>query len=225
MKIQKNTRTTVRTFISLSVFSSLLINPCLTHAQGFRMSIGGGNRYYGGGYYGGARRVNIPLGELFKSGKLRFQESVLKGDVERAARWVKPEFVDDPIKGAPPICYAAARGNARMVTLLVRNGAGIRRKYHGKSLVYIAAFYGQLRTAQTLIDLGGGTMADLIEGRAVYVKNAERQRAYAIAATGAALLLVGAMINSQSGGETDVEAQRRELRMRQGSLLAIIPGW
>ena len=113
-----------------------------------------------------------------------------------------------------------------MVNLLVNNGAAVRRKYHGKSLVYIAAFYGQTRTAETLLDVGGGTRDDLQEGHAVYAKHAQRQREYAAAATVGALALVAAMMASQSGSsETDEEARDREIRMRQGSLLAIVPGW
>jgi hypothetical protein len=145
--------------------------PFLTSSKAqFNIRIGG---------RGGNFQFNVPNGainELFKPSILKFQESVLKNDVERAERWVKPEYVNTPIKGYPPVYYAAARGETDMLDMLTKHGARVSRKFDGKSLAYVAAANGHPNTAEALVDMGGGTSNDIARGRVLYAENSARQR-------------------------------------------------
>lgn len=149
-------------------------------------------------------RGNIPaaaLAEMFKPGKLKFQESVLRGDVARASRYVKQQFVNEPIKGYPPLFYAAIHGNTPMVRMLMHNGASVKRRYQGGSIAYIAASNGHPGTARYLVDQGGGKTEDIAQGRALYAENSERQRKQTQALTVLALgVVVAALAASSDSG-------------------------
>ena len=148
---------------------------------------------------------NIPsekIADLFKSGELRFQESVLQGDVRRAERWVKPEFVDAPIKGLPPVYFASAQGNTAMVELLAKNGANMKCRFNHKSLAFVAAYYGHSTTANALVALHGGEEEDVSKGHALYAANEAEHRREAKVATALALGAVVAMIESSSSSSS-----------------------
>lgn len=147
-----------------------------------------------GGRVGGVQ-LHIPaaaVNELFKPSILKFQESVLKNDVERAERWVKPEYVNTPIKGYPPVYYAAARGETDMLDMLTKHGALVTRKFDGRSLAYVAAANGHPDTAEELVGMGGGTSKDVANGRAMYAENSARQRKEQQVVTTAALTFLAA---------------------------------
>ena len=151
--------------------------------------------HLGLGGRGGAFQINIPssvTNEWFKPSILKFQESVVKDDVERAERWVKPEYVNTPFKGFPPVFYAAAHGNTGMLEMLTRHGARVTHRFDGKSLAYVAAANGHPDTANALVDMGGGTSRDVANGRVLYAENSARQRREQQVMTTAALTFLAA---------------------------------
>jgi hypothetical protein len=166
------------------------------HGNGVRGAVAGAG-------FGAALGNLIGGSKLFKARRLLFQEAVVRGDLSDARRYVQTKFVNDSIKGFPPIYYAAVRGDSSMARLLVRNGASVSLRVGGKSLAFTAAAYGHPETASTLIQLGGGTTADIRDGRARYVANAAFQRRQAAAANALALSFLVAALQSSSGPAGD----------------------
>ena len=91
MILNKYPPKTIQVIVAVGFFTSFGAGPC---SGQFRININNGYHPYSSG-----ANVHVNLQELFKSSKLKFQEGVLKGDTDRAARYVKPEYVDDPIRG------------------------------------------------------------------------------------------------------------------------------
>jgi hypothetical protein len=145
--------------------------------------------------FGGSFRVPS---DALKSSKLKFQEAVLRNDISRATRHLNPRYVDAPIKGYPPVFYAAARGQTAMVKMLVSNGASAKRLFTGRSLAYVAASFGHSETAEQLVRMGGGTRGDVSYGKSVYAANSRAQRQRVQAGTQLALVFLAAMLSGLS---------------------------
>jgi hypothetical protein len=146
----------------------------------------------------GYRSFGVPP-EAFMSARLRFQTAVVHGDVSAASRYIKPEWAGAPIKGYPPVYYAAATGNPSMIRLLVRNGASVRGSYGGHSLAYVAAAFGHAGAANEISQLGGGSHSDVARGHALFAQGQEMQRKQAAMLFAGALLFLNAAAHSSAG--------------------------
>jgi hypothetical protein len=124
----------------------------------------------------GATLANRYASGLFTSRKLRFQEAVIHGDVQRARRNFDPVYLNASIKGYPPVFYAAIQGNTDMAEFLIRFGASLNFRYSGKSLAFVAASYGYSETGKVFAKYGGGTISDVGAGHSLYAANQEQQR-------------------------------------------------
>lgn len=140
---------------------------------------------------------------LFKSGELKFQEAVLKGDTAGAARHVDARFVNTSINGFPPLYYAAVHGDTEMVNLLVQHGASVHVHPGGKSLAYHAAAFGFTHTGERLVSLGGGNSSDVSAGKTQYAIQSEQQRRQARLATAAALAMITMALQSSASSGDD----------------------
>lgn len=155
--------------------------------------------FNGPGFHG---RVRIP-DEMLKSNKLKFQEAVVRSDTNAAARHIKSEYVNQSIKGYPPVFYAAINGNSSMVRLLVQHGASVGRHIRGKSLAFIAAANGHTRTADDLVVLGGGSSSDVTSGHGLYAENQAIQRRETAEFTAGVLsILKAASASNSSNGSS-----------------------
>jgi hypothetical protein len=128
------------------------------------------------GAFVGATIANRYGSGLFMSRKLRFEEDVIKGDVQNARRNFDPAYVNAKFKGYPPIFYAAIRGDDEMVSFLIREGASLSYRANGNSLAFVAASYGHRETGRILASHGGGSISDADAGDELYAENSERQR-------------------------------------------------
>lgn len=142
--------------------------------------------------------LGVPT-EALKSSKLKFQEAVVRGDATAATRHIKAIYVNQTIKGLPPVCYAAMNGNTAMILLLARHGANLHQRIRDKSLAYVAAAYGHNKAAEELITLGGGSTGDLRRGHALYAENQAAARRQAAEFSAAASRFLQSLSQSGSG--------------------------
>ncbi|MBE2283608.1 MAG: ankyrin repeat domain-containing protein [Prosthecobacter sp.] len=98
-----------------------------------------------------------------------FASAVTRNNVTGVMRTCTPRNAAMPIRGIPPMAYAAGHGNEGMIDVLYNNGASIHvRNPRGQSLAYLAAANGHRSTAGKLVKLGSGTSADVAEGTRQY---------------------------------------------------------
>ena len=108
-----------------------------------------------------------------------FASAVTSNSINGVMRNCTPRNASLPIRGVPPIAYAAGFGNEDMIDVIYNNGASLNvRNPRGQSLAYLAAASGHRSTANKLVKLGSGSSADVSCGSFEY----DARRASAAAA-------------------------------------------
>lgn len=140
-----------------------------------------------------------------------FAKAVIQNDTRGVMSNCTPSNAVYPLNGTAPIAYAASYGNEDMIDVLYANGASMgSRDAEGHSLAYAAAANGHRSTASKLVQLGGGTHADISKGTSECQRRvASRRRASEMQAQ-AMMWLMAAMIGGgggSSGGQSEADKQ------------------
>jgi hypothetical protein len=100
-----------------------------------------------------------------------FASAVTRNSISGVMRTCSPRNASVPIRGVPPMAYAAGFGNEDMIDVLYNNGASLNvRNPRGQSLAYLAASNGHRSTANKLVKLGSGSSADVSRGSSEYAE-------------------------------------------------------
>lgn len=109
---------------------------------------------------------------------IAFASSVTRNNLSGVMRTCTPRNASVPIRGVPPMVYAASFGNEDMIDVLYNNGASLRvRNPKGESLAYLAASNGHRSTANKLVKLDSGSWGDVSRGSSEYAARRAREQA------------------------------------------------
>lgn len=109
-----------------------------------------------------------------------FASAVTRNNLRGVMANVTPRNASVPIRGVPPMVYAASHGNEDMIDVLYNNGASLNvRNPRGQSLAYLAASNGHRSTASKLVALGSGSSSEVSRGSSEYQAEKAREAAAA----------------------------------------------